>query len=135
MSRSPSRTYLVAKTASGAWSVTPSGKTSKMFQTKDAAVKAARQVVRESGGVLQIENTDGRTSRSFTLGRSAMTKLNEVEGVTLTVAGKRTFEEFDNKGLTPSQRRATLRKDPAKLTAGVTSTLPALSSQGERSKA
>lgn len=135
MSRSPSRTYFVAKNASGAWSVTPSGKTSRVFQTKDAAVKAARQIVRESGGVLQIKNTDGRMSKSFTLGRSAMTKLNEVEGVALTVAGKRTFKEFDKKGLTPSQRRAKLRKDPAKLTAGVKSTLPARASQSERSKA
>lgn len=115
MSRSPSRTYVVAKNASGAWSVTLSGKTSKVFQTKGDAVKAARQI------------TDGRMSKSFTLGRSAMTKLNEVEGVALTVAGKRTFKEFDKKGLTPSQRRAKLRKDPGKLTAGVKSTLPAQS--------
>lgn len=135
MSRSPSRTYFVAKNPSGAWSVTPSGKISKVFQTKNAAVKAARQIVRESGGILQIKNTDGRTSKSFTLGRSAMTKLNEVEGVALTVAGKRTFKEFESKGLTPSQRRAKLRKDPTKLAAGVKSTLPARSSQSERSKA
>lgn len=135
MSRSPSRTYLVAKNASGAWSVTPSGKTSGVFQTKDAAVKAAQQIVRESGGILQIKNTDGRTSKSFTLGRSAMTKLNEVEGVALTVTGKRTFKEFDSKGLSPTQRRAKLRKDPSKLTAGVKSIPPGRSSQGERSKA
>ncbi|PZQ56358.1 MAG: hypothetical protein DI570_21125 [Phenylobacterium zucineum] len=135
MSRSQSRTYYVAKSAAGGWSVTRSGATSKMFETKDAAVKAARQIVRQDGGVLEIKNSDGRTSKSFTLGRTAMTKLNEVEGVVLTGAGKRTFKEFDRKGLSPSERRAKLRKDPAKLTSGVKSKPLARASQGDASKA
>lgn len=134
MSRSPTRTYYVAKSASGGWSVTRSGATSKVFETKDAAVKAARQIVRQDGGVLEIKNSDGRTSKTFTLGRAAMTKLNEVEGVALTVSGKRTFKEFDRKGLTPSQRRAKLRKDPTKLRAGVKAkpVLPAIQSDASK---
>ncbi|RAK66358.1 DUF2188 domain-containing protein [Phenylobacterium kunshanense] len=134
MSRSQSRTYFVAKNATGSWTVTRSGASSKVFETKDAAVKAARQIVRQDGGVLEIKNSDGRTQKSFTLGRAAMTKLNEVEGVTLSGAGKRTFKEFDRKGLTPSERRAKLRKDPTKLTAGVRSPQSPRSSQSERTK-
>lgn len=134
MSRSQSRTYSVAKQASGGWAVSRSGKSSTVFETKDAAVKAARQIVRQDGGVLEIKNSDGRTSKSFTLGRSAMAKLNEVEGVVLTGAGKRTFKEFDRMGLSPSERRAKLRKDPAKLTSGVKSKPLVRASQGDASK-
>lgn len=120
MSRPTSRTFFVAKNATGEWSVKSGGaSTSRVFDTKAAALKAARDIVRENGGVLQVTNKDGQTSKSFTLGRSAMTKLNAVEGVVLTAAGKQTFKEFDREGLTPAQRRAKLRKSPIKLTDGV----------------
>lgn len=134
MSRSQSRTYSVAKNAKGSWSLSHSGGSSTVFETKGAAVKAARQIVRQDGGVLEIKNSDGRTKKSFTLGRAAMTKLNEVEGVTLSGVGKRAFMEFDRKELTPNERRAKLRKDPAKLTAGVKSRQSPRSSQAERTK-
>lgn len=107
---------------------------SKVFETKNAAVKAARQIVRQDGGVLEIKNSDGRTNKSFTLGRTAMAKLSEVEGVALTGAGKRTFKEFDRKGLTPSERRAKLSKDPVKLKTGVKSKHVTRSPQPDRSK-
>lgn len=47
-----------------------------------------------------------------------MGKLNAVEGVSLTPAGKTAFKAFDREGLTPAQRRAALLKDVAKLTGG-----------------
>lgn len=94
---------------------------------------AERQIVRENGGVLQIANSDGRTNKSFTLSRAAMAKLNEVEGVVMTAAGKRTFKEFDSQGLTPAQRRARLRKQRASLRAGIQSVSSAPADQG-RSK-
>ena len=47
-----------------------------------------------------------------------MGKLNAVEGVSPTSAGKTAFRTFDREGLTPAHRRAALLKDVAKLTGG-----------------
>jgi hypothetical protein len=136
MPRSKNHTFLVSKNAKGAWALAPSGAhTAKVFETKDAAVKAARQSVRERGGVLEVKNSDGRTTKSFTLGRVAMAKLNEVEGVVLGRAGEEAFKEFDQQGLSPAQRRAKLRKDLSKFAAGTKGTASGRSAPTKPSKA
>lgn len=89
------------------------------FPTKAAAVKAAQTTVREVGGLVTIKNANGGVGKSFTLGRSAMTKLNAVEGVVLGQAGKNAFRELDQIDALPAQRRAVLRKDLAKLSTGI----------------
>lgn len=132
MTRSSSRTLLVAKNAKGKWSVaTQDAATSQVFDTKAKAVEAARRIVRQDGGVLQVANTNGRVSASFTLGRTAMTKLNVVEGVFLSTASERAFKEFDREGLSPKQRRAKPRKDLTVLSAG---TIGNASSRSGRAK-
>lgn len=115
------RTLLVTKNADGGWSVATQGtNTTQVFDSKASAVAAARQIVRRDGGVLQVANTKGHTSASFTLGRLAMAKLNAVEGVILGAAGENAFQDFDRRGLSPAQRRAKLRKELDQLSAGAT---------------
>lgn len=119
MKRSPPRTLLVAKSKDRGWSVSSPGSASgETFPTKDAAVKAAGKLAREGGGLVTVVDAKGGVGKSFTLGRSAMTKLNAVEGVVLGRAGEKAFARFDRVDATPAQRRAVLRKDLAKLAVG-----------------
>lgn len=83
-------------------------------------MKAAQRAIREAGGVVTVTNAKGGVGKSFTLGRSAMTKLNAVEGVILGQATRKAFSALDKADATPAQRRAALRKDLAKLAAGIT---------------
>lgn len=48
--------------------------------------------------------------KSMTIGRSAMMKINALEGIVSSKATKARFVEFDKKGLTPAQRRAEIVK-------------------------
>ena len=119
MRRTKTQIFRVSETAQGAWAVTRPGATEmKVFESRSDAMKAAQQSVRERGGVLEVKGADGRESRRFTLGRTAMTKLNEVEGVVLGSAGKQAFEDFDRRDLSPPQRRIALRKAVPALAAG-----------------
>lgn len=100
------------------WLVSGTG-AGQTFPTKAAAVKAAQTTVREAGGLVTIKNAKGRVGKSFTLGRSAMTKLSAVEGVILGQATQKAFRELDRIEALPAQRRAVLRSDLAKLSAGI----------------
>lgn len=110
------KTIHIKPNGAGGWAVhAASGRASKVFATEAEAVKAAQAAVREAGGQLLVHTPSGQLKKSFTLGRSAMGKLNAIEGVALTAAGKTAFKTFDRDGLTPVQRRAALRKDVANL--------------------
>lgn len=95
-----------------------SGRAPKTFTSQADAVKAAQAEVREGGGQLMVQAPNGRVRKSFTLGRAAMEKLNAVEGVKLAPATKKAFKDFDRDGLSPTQRRAQLRKNASKLASG-----------------
>jgi hypothetical protein len=114
MASSP-RTVHVVPHGSG-WAIrAASGRASKTFASQADAVKAAQATVREGGGQLMVQAPNGRVRKSFTLGRAAMEKLNAVEGVKLTPATKKAFKDFDRDGLSPTQRRAQLRKSVGKV--------------------
>lgn len=116
MNSSRLHALLVSRSKAGGWSVSRSGSEPViMFPTKAAAIKAAQTIVREEGGVLAVRNANGKTANSFTLGRSAMAKLNAVEGVVSGNAVQKAFSAFDLVDATPAERRAGLRKDLAKL--------------------
>ncbi|MNR94680.1 hypothetical protein D3C72_257680 [compost metagenome] len=100
------------------WLVSGTG-AGQIFPTKAAAVKAAQTTVREAGGLVTIKNAKGGVGKSFTLGRSAMTKLNAVEGVILGQATQKAFSELDRIDALPAQRRAFLRNEFAKLSVGM----------------
>lgn len=114
MANSP-RTVHVVPHGSG-WAIrAASGRASKTFASQAEAVKAAQASVREGGGQLVVQAPNGRIRKSFTLGRAAMEKLNAVEGLKLAPATKKAFRDFDRNGLSPTQRRAQLRKDVGKI--------------------
>ena len=107
MKRSTHSALDVTKLKAGGWTVSTGG-TGKVYPTKVAAMKAARTIAREQGGVLTIRHANGGVGKSFTLGRAAMTKLNAVEGVVLGHAARQVFTTFDRADATPAQRRAAL---------------------------
>ena len=114
------KTIHIIPNGSGDWVVRiGAGRAGKVFSTQAEAVRAAQAAVRDAGGQLHVHGAEGPPKTSFTLGRAAMAKLNAIEGVSLTPAGKSAFKAFDREDLTPPQRRAALRKDVAKLAAQV----------------
>lgn len=120
MKRSPHRTLTITRAKGGGWSLSIHGALSDaVYPTKIAAVRAARALAREQGGVVTVRNANGGVGKTFTLGRSAMTKLNAVEGVVLGRAGQRVFSVLDRTSATPAERRALLRKDLDKLAVGL----------------
>lgn len=123
----------VTKLKAGGWTVSTGG-TGKVYPTKVAAMKAARTIVREQGGVLTVRHANGGVGKSFTLGRAAMTKLNAVEGVVLGRAGRQVFTTFDRADATPAQRRAALRKDLPKLAVGLKGASPSSRPDGKRAR-
>jgi hypothetical protein len=113
-----SKTIHVRPTKDGAWTVAArTGRAGKVFSTQAEAIKAAQSSVREAGGELFVHATQGPAKKSFTLGRTAMAKLNAVEGVALTPAAKAAFKAFDRQDLSPARRREALRNDLPKLAA------------------
>lgn len=110
------KTVHVTLNGSGDWLVRGSGGAEDMvFTTQAEAVRAAQAAVREAGGQLHVHTADGPMRKTFTLGRSAMAKLNAIEGVGLTRAGEAKFQDFDRQDLSPSQRRAALRESIGEL--------------------
>ena len=115
MKRTGSRTLHVVPQPSGGW-VVRGGETgpSQTFSTQSAAVQAARNSMRATGGELRIHTSSGRLKDSFTLGRAAMERINAIEGVTLSPDVRRAFERFDRDGLSSDQRRERIRAGIAK---------------------
>jgi hypothetical protein len=111
------KTIHITQNYAGLWLVRVTGgaHVGTAYSTQAEAVRAAQAVIRETGGQLHVSGADGQARKSFTLGRAAIAKLNAVEGVALTPAGRSAFRTFDREDLTPAQRRATLRKDLSKL--------------------
>ena len=87
----------------------------KVYSTQAEALRAAEETARAAGGQIQLRGSNGEVRTRFTLGRTTMEKLNAVEGVGLTPAGRSAFKSFDRNGLSPSARRTALRKDVTKL--------------------
>ena len=111
------KTIHIKPNSSGGWAVrNGTGRATGVYSTQAEAVKAAQAIVRDVGGQLLVHTPSGQLKKSFTLGRTAMGKLNAVEGVSLSPAGKTAFKTFDRDDLTPAQRRTALRKDVTKLT-------------------
>jgi len=111
------KTIHITQNGSGLWLVRGAGggRAGKVFSTQAEAERAAQAVVRDTGGHLHVRGADGQARKSFTLGRAAIAKLNAVEGVSLTPAGRSAFKSFDRADLTPDERRVALRKAPEKL--------------------
>ncbi|MDO8323800.1 MAG: DUF2188 domain-containing protein [Phenylobacterium sp.] len=109
MKRLPA-TYRVGPTGDGGWAVRD-GHGAKTFATQSEAVAAAQTAVRSTGGELTIQAANGRVRKSFTLGRSAMEKLNAVEGIALPARSKQSFARFDRQGLGADARRAAIKAD------------------------
>ena len=104
------KTIHVTLNGAGGWMVRSSnGPASMVFATQAEAIHAAQAAIREAGGLLQVHAVNGQLKKTFTLGRSAMAKLNAIEGVGLTRTGEAKFKDFDRQDLSPSQRRAALR--------------------------
>lgn len=110
------KTIHIEPNGSGGWAMrSGAGRAAGVFSTQAEAIAAAQAKVRDAGGQLLVHTASGQVKKSFTLGRTAMSKLNAVEGVSLSPAGKAAFKTFDRDGLTPAQRRTALRQDVAKL--------------------
>ena len=107
MKRSSTK-YHVAPTASGNWSVRRGDGVTKVFSTQGEAMAAAQAAARKTGGELIVRGSNGRVKKHFTLGRSAMERLNAVEGIVLSPRTRRTFTELDRSGAPSETRRAAL---------------------------
>jgi hypothetical protein len=53
--------------------------------------------------------------KGYTIGRSGFAKISAVEGIRLTDAMDRDFQEFERKGLSPRERREAIAKKYAKV--------------------
>ncbi len=106
--KSSSTKYQVAPTGKGGWTVRRGDGAAKVFSTEGEAVAAAQAAVRKAGGELTIQAPNGRVKRSFTLGRSAMEKLNAVEGAELSAKARQTFIRLDREGAGSDARRAAI---------------------------
>lgn len=107
MKSSPTK-YQVAPTAKGGWMVRQGDGAAKVFSTQREAVAAAQAAVRKAGGQLIIHAPNGRVKKSFTLGRTAMEKLNAVEGVVLSAKSRQTLVQLDRQGASSEARRAAI---------------------------
>ena len=107
-STGPTRFYVVPTPAG--WQILREGssKASRSYATQDEAVRAARAKLRKSGGELRIKNSNGRSTDSYTLGLSAMTKLAAVEGISFTPAMKRKIKAAQDPTLSSDERRKIL---------------------------
>jgi hypothetical protein len=110
MKRVAAKTLNVMAMPAGGWAVRMEGRgLTASYSTQADAVEAAQALLRAGGGELRVQGVNGRTKRSFTLGRAAMAKINAVEGVALSANTQHAFEAFDLQGLSPHQRRTELR--------------------------
>lgn len=110
------KTIHISPNGSGSWVVrTGEARSGKVFATQAEAVRAAADSARAVGGQIRLQTATGEVKKAFTLGRTTMERLNVVEGVSLTPAGRSTFKGFDRDGLSADQRRIALRKDVTKL--------------------
>lgn len=62
----------------------------------------------------RIKKSGQKTVKSFTLGRAGFAKISAVEGIRLTAAMDREFEDFDRRGLTAAERRRNISRKYAK---------------------
>jgi hypothetical protein len=62
------------------------------------------------GSHMKKSATNYNSDRKFTLGRQAFAKISAVEGIELTRDMRADFKSFDDKKLTPAQRRAALAR-------------------------
>lgn len=106
MKREGGRVLSVLPQPSGEWTVLgPAAGAEHIYPTRGAAVRAAEEKIRTSGGELRIHAPNGRVTSKFTLGRSAMEKINAVEGIALSRSMQQAFERYDREGLSPADRR------------------------------
>lgn len=56
-----------------------------------------------------------KAAKDFTLGRQGFAKISAVEGIRLSPEMEARFREFDQKGLSPSERRAAIARTFSKV--------------------
>ncbi|WP_172448593.1 DUF2188 domain-containing protein [Caulobacter mirabilis] len=100
--------YQVAPAPTGGWAVRQDNGAAKFFSTQGEAVAAAQAAVRKAGGELTIQAANGHVKKRFTLGSSAMEKLNAVEGLTLSTKARQIFAKLDRAGASPDARRSAI---------------------------
>ncbi len=99
-------------TATG-WIVEKKGskRAGRMYGTQAEAARAARDLVRITGGTVRIQGPDGRSRETFTIGRNNFEKISAVEGLRLSREMKQDLRDFDRRGLSDHERgRAIGRK-------------------------
>lgn len=112
-SKARATAVLVAPEGDG-WSMRRGdGRAIKTFATQAEAIEAAQNQLRVTGGELRVRSRTGRVRISYTLGRSAMAKINGVEGLKLSKQQSGDFKAFDRQGLSAAERR---RKVAARFT-------------------
>ncbi|MDP3405205.1 MAG: DUF2188 domain-containing protein [Brevundimonas sp.] len=74
------------------------------FQTKTAAVTAAKRSLAKLGGTLTVHQSNGQVRQTVTLGRDTAVRLNGIEGVAMNTATRRILRDVQASGLTPAQQ-------------------------------
>jgi Uncharacterized protein conserved in bacteria (DUF2188) len=102
---------LSVTSSNGTWLVkgTGSSKPTSRHPSQAEAVATARRHLRESGGTVSVQGADGRLRSSFTLGRKAMAKLNEVEGISMPRALRRNAAVLGSLSPSREQRREQIK--------------------------
>lgn len=96
--------------AGAGWSMRREPGDATMFDKQEDALRAAQELVRETGGEIRVHQSNGRVRESFTLGRLGMRKLAAVEGLTVTADMVREVADFDRRGLSSRERRDELAR-------------------------
>lgn len=89
----------------GGWEVRGERGQSRVYETQSEAVKAARSLVQSKGGELRIQGPNGRIRQAYTIGRDPFLKISAVEGIIPTKAAQHRTKDFDQRGLSPDERR------------------------------
>lgn len=106
-----SRSSVSVTPAGDGWLV--KGSTSKratsVFPSQAEAVAAARHRLRDSGGAIVVQGRDGRLKSTYTVGRKAMNKLNEVEGISVPRGVRKGAAELGPLSPSREQRREQIK--------------------------
>lgn len=104
------KTYVVPDGKAWVIKADPSSTPAKAFHTQAEATRAAREMIRDTGGEIIVRGRDGRMRSNFTVGRIGFEKISAVEGIHLTGRMRQDFQEFDQKNLSAGKRRRAIMK-------------------------
>lgn len=110
-SKDGARSSLSVAPAGDGWQVkgTMSKRATSVHPSQAEALAAARHRLQHSGGAIVVQGRDGRLKSTYTVGRKAMTKLNEVEGISVPRAVRKGAAQLGPLSPSREQRREQIK--------------------------